>query len=1054
MSDENSVKGTGVFKINKGMPLAVWQDKYARRKEDGTFQTWEERVTEVLDGNFSLDPRQSDIQFDANQKFKDYEKTLELAKKGVMIFSGRHLQHGDKDQKHKMGELYTNCSTAMFSFIKFWLLLKGSGVGRCYDNDICFVNWDFMPNTRFVLSQSHPDYNNKIGIESLEEAQHKYDSDSEMVRWFTVEDSGEGWVKVIEILETAAFHKNNKDHLFIFDFSQIRPFGAPIKGQQGRPASGPVPFIQALQQVATVKNAGWKPWKQALFIDHYLSSCVAVGGIRRSARIATKFWKDKDIFEFIDIKRGGWLYTANNSITVDEEFWRQAESPKPTHGRRVFEYAVSASYHDQTGEPGFINIDKLSWNNEGIEELNKDNFLNPVFREKLKIHHKTIDMIGYHIEKVKTKKYPYIVNPCQPEWASLITPHGITQLKYTNIGDKIWTEVQWSTVTNKQATGIKKVYKYETTAGTFYGTRNHKLVSNGVKIEAKDCEFVDCLRGPNIKINQLNPYDIMDGLVIGDGSVHKASNNLVHLYIGKDDYDYHESEISHLISKHRPGIKDTAWEVVTSVTPEELPFLKIRKVPKRFYYAKPETVAGFLKGLYSANGSICGNRVTLKSSSKDMIEQVQHMLSSLGIKSYYTTNNTKENTFSNGTYCLSESYDLNISTDRNLFAEKIGFLQKYKTDKLNELLKLDSREGKSTYEIISIELVSEEMVYSITVDNQPHTYWTGGLNVSNCGEIVLGVQGGYCVIGDICLANCETLDDAREAARLMAQFLIRSNTMDFLYDYEVKRTNRIGVSLTGIHEFAFHHFNLNFYQVLKNKELKIFLTELNSIVKESADKYSYWVKLNPPHTYCAIKPSGTVSKVMGCTEGAHLPAMAYYMRWVQFPKQDPNNKEQVNPKVQELMDRGYPMKDISLQYKDHVVIGFPTKLPIADLMKGAIVTASDVEPYEQYQWIKLLEDSWLSGSNNQVSYTLKYNQSRITQETYSRIILNYQRYVKCCAIMPQEDKSAYIYTPEEELSEFEYNEYMNKINRLELESYDEETLMCEGGACPIEGNIN
>ena len=38
-----------------------------------------------------------------------------------------------------------------------------------------------MPNCRFVLSSGHPDYQD--WIESREEAEHKYESESDDVRW-------------------------------------------------------------------------------------------------------------------------------------------------------------------------------------------------------------------------------------------------------------------------------------------------------------------------------------------------------------------------------------------------------------------------------------------------------------------------------------------------------------------------------------------------------------------------------------------------------------------------------------------------------------------------------------------------------------------------------------------------------------------------------------------------------------------------------------------------------------------------------------------------------
>ena len=45
------------FVVPDGMARSIFENKYSRRKDDGTMQTWAERVTEVVEGNFSLDPR-------------------------------------------------------------------------------------------------------------------------------------------------------------------------------------------------------------------------------------------------------------------------------------------------------------------------------------------------------------------------------------------------------------------------------------------------------------------------------------------------------------------------------------------------------------------------------------------------------------------------------------------------------------------------------------------------------------------------------------------------------------------------------------------------------------------------------------------------------------------------------------------------------------------------------------------------------------------------------------------------------------------------------------
>jgi len=715
-----------LFNVPDGMARSIWENKYARKTDTG-FQTWNERLTEVVNGNFLLDPR-------ARSEYEsELEETLTLAKTGVMPFSGRHLQHGDLRQPDKIGEVFTNCATAMFTFIKFWLLLKGSGVGRCYDSDICRVNWDFMPNTRFIISEDHPDWT--PGIETVAEAKHKYDSESEDVRWFEVGDSGEGWVKVVEILETAASQEKHRNKLYIFDFTQVRGKGESIKGQQGRPASGPVPFMHALQKVASIKGSGMRPWKQSLFIDHYLSSCVALGGIRRSARIAVKSWRDKDVIEFIDIKRVesdiAKLYTANNSIAVDAEFWEQALRPEPSHARRVFEAAVGAAYFDKTGEPGFLNVDRLTNNETGIDKITVDAYISEHMREMLDLHPKTLELIEHTLRWAKKKKYKFIVNPC--------------------------------------------------------------------------------------------------------------------------------------------------------------------------------------------------------------------------------------------------------------------------------------------------------------------------------GEITLSIMGGYCVIGDICLSNVEDKQEAIDAARLMARFLIRVNRMPSLYKSEVDRTNRIGVGITGIHEFAFKHFGYSFYDLLdedKSFEFWAFLNEVRRAVEHSAVEFAETAQMSIPHTFTTIKPSGTISKVMGCTEGAHLSPMLYYIRWVQYPLED--------PVVEEHKARGYPVKDISSQYSGHCVIGFPTKLPIADLMGSSVVIASEVSPTDQYTWLRLLEKYWLGGegSNNQVSYTLKYDPEAVNYSQFAAMVLENQPSVRACAIMPSISESAYVYVPEESITKEEYENLILNIDRFDKEAVDSTRLDCESGACPIELDIN
>jgi len=557
------------------------------------------------------------------------------------------------------GMLTGNCSTSSSSYILFYLLMNGSGVGRAYDDDMCVVNWDNMPSVRCVLSKDHKDF--VWGFdESVDDAKHKYGK-GDNIHWFKVPDDREGWAQAVEKLEVMAFEKKYKDELLILDFSEVRPSGSLIKGMQNRPASGPKPLMNAIERVSTVKGAGMPLWKQALFIDHYLAECVLVGGARRSARIATKNWTDPEIFEFISIKKGGFLWSANNSVTVEEKFWKQ----KSKHSKKVLKAIMKASYHDGTGEPGFIN--------------------------------------------------------------------------------------------------------------------QHLLVQND------------------------------------------------------DNYDDYQD----------------------------------------------------------------------------------------------------------GRYAESKKY----------------------------------KPKKNTRKMLALVARNASAKPFSQIPNP-------------CGEISLNMLGGYCVIADVVPYFAPTLDDAEEAFRVATRALIRVNTMDSLYSREVKRTNRIGVGMTGIHEFAWNMFGFAFRDLIdeeKSKEFWLTLSRFKRAVVQEAREYSKKLGVVVPHTDTTIKPSGTVSKLFALTEGAHLPSMREYIRWVQYRSDD--------PMVKKYKEKGYPIKELK-SYKGSTAVGFPTQPLICRIgMNGELVTAGEATPEEQYRWLMLLEKYWIVGvdengevtkndTGNQVSYTLKYDPNKVSYREF------------------------------------------------------------------------
>jgi len=399
------------------------------RKKDERWETWGEVADRVALGNSLLCPNKDEQQ-------SEYETLKNYISKAIVLTSGRHLQHGDVDQPNKNMEVYTNCATACSSFAMFYLLLNGSGVGRSYDDDLMLVNWDNSPTMICVLDERHPDFDYSAH-ESARDARHKYGSGKDVL-WYEVEDTREGWAKALEVWENSTFEKIHKDKLLILDFSKIRAKGTPIKGMQNRPASGPVPLMNAFKKAFTLKGAGIDKWMQAIYIDHYFAECVLVGGARRAARMSTKYWKDKTVFDFITIKRPieytnksvdeivairrisvvppqGFLWSSNNSILVDNEFWDILAHPKKyeaelaAHAKKVYALSTAAAYGDGTGEPGFINVDKLHQSTEGLAGCEKK----PMFEsKKYKINEDTELYLKKLFKKASKKKWFSIVNPC------------------------------------------------------------------------------------------------------------------------------------------------------------------------------------------------------------------------------------------------------------------------------------------------------------------------------------------------------------------------------------------------------------------------------------------------------------------------------------------------------------------------------------------------------------------------------------------------------------------------------------------------------------------
>jgi ribonucleoside-triphosphate reductase (formate) len=419
--------------LDPGMGIAVARRTVFRSEDEESFGRVADRVAA---GNMALLGRApTDAERQEQARLRNAIAT------GALLTSGRHLQHGDASQPERNMEVFTNCATAIASFAKFYLLLNGSGVGRSYDDALTAVDWINAPTLLLHLAPTHPDYPHS------REALCRLGVDLGLLPWGTttdgagvveaflathlvrdlhalpngttyhrIADSREGWAKAVEVLEAMTF-RGERDVTLLLDLSDVRPAGSPIRGMQGRPASGPMSLLRAFLNIrrhVIDQAATLEPWEQALLIDHHLSVEVQVGGARRAARMATKSWRDAGILRFIRCKSEGGLWTANHSVMVDAEFWQRVRSDAADsltrHARAVFEEATRCAWIN--GEPGFINGDALEDHRTGtawdkpVHEDGRD------FRSSRYQADEAAGLLAEVSRRAASSRFPVTTNPC------------------------------------------------------------------------------------------------------------------------------------------------------------------------------------------------------------------------------------------------------------------------------------------------------------------------------------------------------------------------------------------------------------------------------------------------------------------------------------------------------------------------------------------------------------------------------------------------------------------------------------------------------------------
>jgi ribonucleoside-triphosphate reductase len=132
---------------------------------------------------------------------------------------------------------------------------------------------------------------------------------------FQIPDSREGWVDSLRLVLEAFFLGKQ---IPIFDFSQIRPAGKPIRGFGGI-ASGPEPLKGMLEEIKKIliNRIGYAITSVDIVdIMNHIGKCVVAGNVRRSAEIALG---DPTDLDFVTCKQDeeklySHRWASNNSV--------------------------------------------------------------------------------------------------------------------------------------------------------------------------------------------------------------------------------------------------------------------------------------------------------------------------------------------------------------------------------------------------------------------------------------------------------------------------------------------------------------------------------------------------------------------------------------------------------------------------------------------------------------------------------------------------------------------------------------------------------------------
>ena len=229
-----------------------------------------------------------------------------------------------------------------------------------------------------------------------------------------------------------------------------------------------------------------------------------------------------------------------------------------------------------------------------------------------------------------------------------------------------------------------------------------------------------------------------------------------------------------------------------------------------------------------------------------------------------------------------------------------------------------------------------------------------------CSEIILRPYQ-FCNLSEVVLREKDTIQDV-ERKVILATILgtWQSTLTDFKYIRKIWKDNTeeerlLGVSLTG-------QFGHKFFSGQEGLEkLATVLDNLRSVAVIANVGEAEKIGIPASAAVTCVKPSGTVSQLVGVSSGMHAWHSEYYIRTVRGDKKDPI--------TQFLKDTGIPTEDDVMKPNDTYVFSFPVKAPKHAITRDKLSAIQQLEVWLTYQrhWcehkpsitVSVKEDEWM-----------------------------------------------------------------------------------------------